>query len=111
MAIIKFSYQDEFIEELQKEFGYLPAPPPFTLLRLTNLFRPIPNLAPIRRLSVVATIKVRDDIIRLERDCGDIWGIGEQDKKTFERAEQIHNEIEKVCEGLGIEVRAGVIEE
>lgn len=110
MATVKFNYQSEFIDELEKEFGELPAPPPFTILRLTNLFRPIPNLAPIRRLAVVATIKVRDDIIRLERDCGDVWGIKQQDEKTYERAEQIHNEIEKACEELGIEVRAGIIE-
>ena len=111
MATIKFSHQDEFINEISLEFGRLPAPPPFTLLRLTNLYKAIPNLAPIRRLFVVATIKVGDDIVRLERDCGDIWSIEEQDKKAFERAKLIHNEIERACEGLGIEVRAGVIEE
>lgn len=111
MAIVRFNYEDEFIDELKKEFGQLPAPPPFTLVRLTNLFKSIPNLAPIHHLAVVATIKVREDIIRLERYCGDTWAMPEPDEKTYQKAQEIHIKIEKACAELGIEVRAGVWEE
>jgi len=106
MAIVKFNVTDEFIDELKK--CRLEAP----IVRLTNLYKPIPNLGPIRALLVVATTKASNgDIIRLERYCGQIWDIETQDKDTLARADEIHNKIENACEGLGIEVRAGIIEE
>lgn len=114
MATVKFNHPDEFIDELQKEFGGLkagliPTIPP--ILRLTNLFRTIPEIAPIMSLTVVATIRVRDDIIKLERYCGQIWKMESQDKPTQERAEEVHRKLEEAAKELGLEVRAGVFEE
>ena len=69
MATVKFTSVEEFIEELNKEFGKdIKAPiPVLNILRLTNLLSPIPNLGPIRSLTVVATVKVRGYIVRLKR--------------------------------------------
>jgi len=104
MAIIKFNVADEFIDELGK--CCLEAP----VVRLTNLFRAEPKL-PIKNLFVIATTKASNgDIIRLEKFCGQVWGVEEQDRKTLEKAEQIHDKIQKACEQLKMEVRAGVIE-
>lgn len=113
MATVKFTSVEEFIDELNKEFeesakGSIRE---LNILRLTNLFSPIPNLGPIRSLTVVATIKVRDDIIRLNRYCGQIWDMKDTDKETYERAEAVHKQIEEAAKKLGIEIRAGIYEE
>lgn len=111
MALVKFNDPDEFIEELKKERGNIR----LNIVRLTNRWTPIPNVAPIRALSVIATAQVTHgithDIIRLEKYCGNIWDIGEEDKDTYDRAKQIHDKVEKACQELEIEVRAGIVEE
>lgn len=107
MATVKFTSIEEFLEELEKEGGNIH----LKIVRLTNLFSPIPNLAPIRSLTVVATVKVRDDIIRLNRYCGQIWDMEGTDKETYERAETAHKRIEEAAKKLGIELRAGIWEE
>lgn len=113
MATVKFTSAGEFIDELNKEFGESAnAPiPVLNILRLTNLFSPIPNLAPIRSLTVVATFKVRGEIIRLNRYCGQIWDIEHTDEDTYQRAEAVHKQIKEATSSLGIEVRAGIWEE
>jgi len=107
MATVRFTSVEEFIEELKKERGNIH----LKIVRLTNLFSPIPNLAPIKSLTVVATVKVRDDIIRLTRYCGQIWDMEGQDKDTHERAEAARKRIEEAAKTLGIEIRAGIWEE
>lgn len=107
MATVKFTSVEEFIEELEKERANIR----LKVVRLTNLFSPIPNLSPIRSLTVVATAKVRDDIIRLNRYCGQIWDIDKTDEETYERAEAAHKRIEEAAKTLGIEIRAGIWEE
>ncbi len=117
MATAKFTSVEEFLEELNKEdaAGKFDNPgwswPESTILRLTNLFSPIPNLGPIRSLTVVATVKVRDDIIRLNRYCGQIWDMEKTDNDTYKRAEAVHKQIEEAAKKLGVEVRAGMWEE
>lgn len=110
MATVKFTSAQEFIDELGKEFGEVPTSP-YTILRLTNLFSPIPRLAPIKTLTFVATIKVGNDIIRLDRYCGDIWNMERTDKDAYERAGATRNQVEEAAKKLGIEVRAGIWEE
>lgn len=107
MATVKFNVVDEFLDEIKREFEGRPIPP-YTILRVTNLLRPIPNLGPIQSLFIVATIKIREDIIRLEQYCGQIWGIGGQDEATLKKAEGIYDKIKKACQRL--EIRAGVYE-
>ncbi len=105
MPVIRFNYPDEYIEELKKESLEKP------IVRLTNLQRPIEKVAPLRSLSVVSTAKAATgDIIRLEHYCGQLWGLGKEDKRIWERAEAIHEEIKKACQDLDLEVRAGIYE-
>lgn len=107
--IIKFNYQYEFIEELKKVKLEQP------LVRLTNLQRHSEKIAPLRSLFIVSTAKtVNGDIVKLERYCGQLWGIEQEvkeDKKAWEQAESIHSQIKKACEALKLEVRAGIFEE
>lgn len=49
--------------------------------------------------------------MRLDRYCGDLWRIEEQDRPILEKAEKVCREIEEGCARLGLEVRAGVLEE
>lgn len=107
MATVKFTSVLEFLEELEKEKGNIR----LKIVRLTNLFSPIPNLAPIKSLTVVATAKVKEDIVHLNRYCGQIWDIDKTDSETYKRAEAVHKQIEEVAKRLGLEVRAGVWEE
>ena len=105
MSVIKFNYQDEYIEELKKAKLELP------IVRLTNLQR-YEQSAPLRALAVVSTAKAANgDIIRLQHFCGTLWGIDSQDEEVWKRAEIIHSEIRDACKTLSLEVRAGVIEE
>jgi len=106
MAIIKFHYPDEFIDELKKE----PLAKP--VVRLTNLRRTSEKFAPLASLIVVATAKAADgDIIRLEHYCGQLWGHKEEDEKTWALAKNIGDHIRDVCKNLKLEVRAGIYEQ
>ena len=105
MAIIKFNYPDEFIEELTK--AKLAEP----IVRLTNLQRMSEKIAPLRSLAVVSTTKAASgDIIRLEHYCGDLWGHEREDQKTWDRAKAAGDQITKACDELKLEVRAGILE-
>jgi len=71
----------------------------------------------ITLLSVIASYTVRNaqgktlDVIKLEHYCGDLWHIREdQDKKVWDRVEEVHNKIKQTAQDLGLEVRAGEIE-
>ena len=104
MTIVKFNFQDEFIEELKK--ARLEQP----IVRLTNLERQ--EAIPLRSLFVVSTAKAADgDIIKLEHFLGILWNNDSQDKKVWQRAENIHSEIKEACQSLELEVRGGVFEE
>lgn len=116
MTTVKFSSELELIDELKEEFGLLQGtislPHERPILRLSGLLKSIPKLAPIRQLFVVATMKdTRGNILRLERYCGDVWGLEPEDKKAKERAGEVENTIEKTCKELGIEIRGGTFEE
>jgi len=106
MALIKFNYPDEFIEELKKE----PLAKP--VVRITNLRRLNEKWAPLASLTVVATAKAADgDIIRLDHYCGSLWGHKEEDEKAWEHAKATGDEIRDACSKLNLEVRAGIYEE
>ena len=105
MTLVKFNFQDEYIEELKK--AKLEQP----IVRLTNLQR-YESAAPLRSLLVICTAKAANgDIIKLQHFCGTLWGIDSQDEQVWQRAEVIHSQIKEACEALKLEVRAGVFEE
>jgi hypothetical protein len=131
--IIKFNQVDEFVEELKKEFPIaIPNPDPDLnqeekkslmaairrglgqILRLTCLYRDSTMNSNIKHATVIATIKSASekDIIRLERYCGEMWGVGgEVDDKVKANRDTAFKSIEDACKELGIEVRAGIFEE
>jgi hypothetical protein len=113
MPTVKFTSPEEFCADLKRDEATLHR----RIVRCTNLIQPSRMSPNIRVLTVVATYAVRNatgritDIVKLERYCGDLWGVGEgQDDKVLKEAEAIQDKIKKVCDSLNVEVRAGLLE-
>jgi len=105
--VIRFCVLEEFLDELEKDADQVER----GIVRLTNRYRPRQDISAVRFLSVVATARVGQDILRLEVPCGQLFGIDPHDKEAVEKAEAIRGIIRRTCERLGLEVRAGVLEE
>lgn len=106
MIIVKFNSVEEFCDEIAK------GTPEDRIVRLTNLYTASKLSPNIRFVSVVATCIMKNKIVRLDRHCGDSWGLGnESDQKTFERADKASKAVEATCKRLDYEVRAGIFEE
>lgn len=104
--MVRFNQVEEFLEELAKDKDHIER----GIVRLTNLYRPSRQVPSIQHLSVVATMRVGRDIIRLEVYCGDLWHL-DRDQPVLDRAKALHTTLEEGCARLGLEVRAGVLEE
>jgi hypothetical protein len=71
----------------------------------------------IRTLTVVSSYAVQNslgrikDIVKLEYYCGDLWGDKETwEQKILDKADKAQNKVEFVCDALGLEIRAGMLE-
>lgn len=108
MLVVKFNVVEEFCQELEKDVARVYR----KIVRLTNQFR-ASRLSPmIQHVIVVSTYAADGQIIKLERYCGDIWGINqEQDDGVLEKASTIHRQIEEACAKLDLQVRPGCLEE
>lgn len=114
--LVRFNQVEEFCDELRKEQGNIER----RIVRVTKLYTQSKMAASIKHVQVISTFLVcafpsalpaaGPNIVRLERYCGDIWGIKNQDQPVLERAEAAIKKIEQVCQELGLEVRPGVIE-
>ena len=111
MAVVKFNAPSEFLTELEKDKPLIER----GLVRLTNLFRTHTSVASLQHWSVVATAKIGSDLVRLEYHCGSLWRLGgpadPAGQQVRETAARIHTEIAEACQRLGLEVRAGMLEE
>ena len=111
MITVKFNQVSEFLDELKLERERKRVVGP---IRLTTLYSRDKNITSVRLLTVLATAVVDVDgckqIIRLERFCGDLWGRGDLDNKTYENQRKIYKEIEEKAQELNLEIRAGVYE-
>ena len=105
---VTFNQVKEFIAELYKDEGKVER----NLVRCTKLFE-ASRLSPnIRHVSVFSTYSVDGQVITLTRYCGDIWGINEErDAEVIAKADQLLMTIEASCKRLGLETRAGMLEE
>lgn len=107
---VSFNSVEEFIEELRKEAeaGSIEG----KIVRVSCLYtnsRISPN---IKHVSAVSTFVAHGHIVRLDRYCGNHWGINqESDDKTLEKAKETSQKIEAVCKELGLDVRTGLFEE
>lgn len=109
MTTVRFTDAKEFIEELERDRGMIER----GIVRLTNHYMPSSLSPNIWHLSVIASCKVGQDLVRFQRYCGDAWGKNSEDQNrpTRDKADEVQKEIEKACQELGLEVRPGIYEE
>ncbi len=62
---------------------------------------------PIKYLSVIGTAQVLNNVVRLDRYCGELWGIPDPDSKTYTKAQEAMEQLEEEIKSLKLEVRAG----
>jgi hypothetical protein len=110
MITVKFNEPDEFIQELQKDYPDRYGGRP--IIRLTGLIKNA-RLLPIRHLYLAASIiNPRDQIVKLEKYCGDLWGSNtKSDQDSRARYDELYGMVKKAAEDLNLEVRGGVFEE
>jgi hypothetical protein len=106
MATVRFNIPDEFLVELEKDQPLVHR----GIVRITHLYRGSKLSPIIRHLSVVATTRIGDDVVRCECYCGDLWQMEDNDKKVTAKAAQIRRELEDGCARLALQVRAGIVE-
>lgn len=107
MPTVKFSYPDDFLDELAKDKEKVDR----GIVRLVYSFKPSKLSPNITHLSVVATALVAGQVYRLEHYCGDLWRIESQDQAVHDKGISVKKQIEYGCSRLGLEVRGGSIEE
>ncbi len=100
---VTFNHTDEFLEELQKDRAMIDR----GIVRVTNQFVHSAT-SPIRFAHAVATYSVDGQVVKLDRYCGELWGIEREDAKTKAELEATQELVRKACDGL--EVRAGILE-
>ena len=101
--IVHFSEVAEFIEELQKNKSTIDS----GILRVTRRFIPWPDIPRIYNISVVATYKMGDVIVRLDVYCGDTFN-EEHTKKADQEGEKIIAKLKKASADFGLSYRAGM---
>jgi hypothetical protein len=101
--IVRFSDVSEFIEELQKDPGAVDR----GILRVTRKFDPWPDIPKIFNISVVATYKSGDVIVRLDMYSGDTFN-DEHTKKANQEGDKIIAKLKKVSDELELKYRAGM---
>lgn len=107
MPTVKFSYADDFLDELEKDKDKVDR----GIVRLVYSSTPSKLSPNITHLSVVATALVEGQVYRLECYCGDLWRIEGQDEVVHQKGKEVKKAIEDGCARLGLEVRGGSIEE
>lgn len=109
MITVRFSDRDELMAELAKSKQEIDR----GIVRVTNLLRPGRLTPTVRTMSVVVTAAVRGQLIRFERYMGQLWGQGfeDRDKIVADAGHKIVEKISAECAALGLDVRAGILED
>jgi hypothetical protein len=104
--MVVFNALEEFLRELETDKEIIER----QIVRLTNLYQQSTMTPAIRSLFVVASYKVRGEVVQLKYYAGDLWNL-DQDKKTLEKSNRLQTHIEEACKGYGLEVRGGLHKE
>jgi hypothetical protein len=113
MTTIRFSSENELIDELKRDYssGEKPHPIPLPgerpMLRISSLAQ---RNGPIftKHYLVATMINGRGELLRLDRYCGE-WRDDEEDLAKG-KLNEILNKVQTICDDLIIDVRGGVIE-
>jgi len=106
--IVKFNDPKEFLEEMEKDRDEIDR----RIVRLTTLRTPSKQVHSIYLYTVVATYRRGDEIVRLEKFCGDYWhDINTKgNEKTEQNIKATYEILEEGIRKLGLEVRGGTYE-
>jgi len=105
---VKFTEPEEFCEELERDKQDIDR----GIVRCTIRYEPTKISPSIRHVIAIASYPVKGQIVKLERHCGEIWGLRpEEDQKAVDRAREHLKRVEETCRRLNLEVRAGSLEE
>ncbi len=113
MLKVKFNLVDEFCDELKKDFGpHLEHAYEVNrrIVRVTGLTRPSSMSPNIRHHYVSASYSIQGQVIRLEQNCGELWGISTTDKPVLDKEKEITDKLTQTIKELGLEQRAGILE-
>lgn len=103
--IVHFNSTAEFLDELSNDWQLVDR----CIVRVTLLRRFRESFV---KLFVVATVRIRDDIVRLEDYLGFcLWADQAEQEKLGEKAKEIMDRIEKQVVLMGLEVRGGFFEQ
>lgn len=107
MISVLFNSVDEFIEEMIKDADKIER----RIVRVTKSFESTSMSPKMCHVSVKCGYVVDGGLVELKRYCGLHWGLNnETDIKIMEKTEEIHKKIEKICNELKLEVRAGAFQ-
>jgi len=104
---VMFTEPNEFVAEIARDHarGLVER----GIARVTKVGRPVMN-GTITRVSVQAAAIVDGRCVRLQCECGDLWGMVE-DEQVQRRATEFVRELESELLDAGLEPRAGLYED
>lgn len=102
---VNFNDIDEFLNELHKDAAEIER----GIVRVTQRARHAPA-ALLVHLSIVATARLGDTVLRLDVRCDDLTRFGaEYNDKVNAHARNLQEKLETGINSLGLEVRAGIL--
>lgn len=109
MMKILFNNDIEFLDEVRKDKEAIER----KVVRRTTLRKPSKETPDIFGLSVVATYRRGDEVVKLQKFCGNHSGRLDTrgNKKTKDKIKQTYEMLDREIEALGLQVRAGSYEE
>lgn len=108
MLKVRFNMVDEFCEEMKKDKDIIDR----KIIRVTQSFTPSHMTPNIRIVEVLASYSVSGQIVRLEKRCGEFWGVNtKSDQDVIDKADEVMKIIKDKAAKAGLQVRAGVLEE
>jgi len=105
--LVKFNDLDEFLAEMEKDKSEIAR----GIVRVTTLREKSKSPSfPFFFYSVIATYRRGDEIVRLDRFCGNYWPKVESksNKETEENIQGIYEALDRKIKERGLEMRAGV---
>lgn len=107
--VVVFNSIEEFIEEMRKDAAVLAIRS--GIVRATANYKATAISPNIRNVILTANYEARDQIIRLERHCGQVW-VGIESKESDDTRRRWDDGMARIVAAaaeLGVDLRAGAI--
>lgn len=102
---VRFSYVGDFLDELTKDVAHIDR-------KIVRCQTELVSRGdwPFEKASVVATVRVKGEVVQLEEFAGERWKSAADDPmntETLKRAESIGERVRQFCEHHDLELRGG----